>query len=102
VTTSDDAGSTTVPFVVSDVEKAVVEAVKKRAEEIMRAANAGEPPVAVLIPDLNDMISEGFYWRSAERKIAALLAADFKQTDRKWVGLTGLARGRCYKRIMRP
>ena len=76
MTASDDAEPTSGPFVFPDAEEAVVEAVSKRAEEIARAADAGEPPVTVLIPDLNELISEGFYWRSVERKIAALLAVN--------------------------
>lgn len=99
--TTDDADPSSSPSMFPDVEEAVSRAVEKRAEEIIGAADAGEPPVAVLIPDLHDLISEGFYWRSAERKIAALLAADFEQTDQKWVGLTGLSRGRCYRRMRR-
>jgi len=97
--TAPDTDPSSSPSMFPDLAEAVSHAVDKRAEDIIRAAEAGEPPVVVLIPDLNHLISEGFYWRSAERKIGALLAPNFEKADKKWVGLTGLARGRCYKRI---
>ena len=83
----------------SEVAEAVSQAIATRAEDIIRAADAGEPPVAVLIPDLSELISEGFYWRQAERDIGKMLTPDFEKAGRKRVGLTGLTFGRCYKRL---
>lgn len=97
--TSDEADPLSSPYVFPDVAEAVSRAVDARADEIIRAADAGEPPVMVLIPDVGHLISEGIYWRNAERKIKALLTPAFETADKKWVGLTGLPRARCYKRI---
>ena len=68
--------------------------------DIVRAADAGDPPISVLIPDLGDLISEGIYWRNLERAIEAWLTPSFEKAEKKPIGLTGLPRARCYRRIM--
>lgn len=87
-------------FMYPDVIEAITRIIAERTDEIICAAEAGEPPVAVLIPDLSDMISEGFYWRRAEVAIKELLSENFEVVGKKLVGLTGLPRGRCYRRIV--
>lgn len=89
-------------FMFPDVADAVFRAVEKRRDQIVAAADAGKPPVAVLISDLNDLISEGFYWRRAEAAILELLRLNFEIAGKKPVNLTGLPRGRCYRRITSP
>ncbi|MEC3950821.1 hypothetical protein [Sphingobium sp. HWE2-09] len=100
--TPDESDPLPSPFVFPDVAEAVSRAIDKRADEIIRAADAGEPPVTVLISDLGELIGEGIYWRNAERKIKALLTPAFETAGKKRVGLTGLAFGRCYRRTDAP
>ncbi len=83
-----------------ELHAAITAALERHAEEILRAADAGEPPISVLIPDLDDLISEGIYWRNLERTIEALLTPSFEKAERKPIGLTGLPRARCYRRIV--
>ncbi|MGJ8478713.1 hypothetical protein [Sphingobium yanoikuyae] len=85
-----------------DVADAVFRAVEERRDQIVAAADAGKPPVAMLIPDLDDLISEGFYWRRAEAAILELLRPNFEIAGKKPVNLTGLPRGRCYRRSTSP
>lgn len=97
--TPEDADPSLSPFMFPDVAVAVARAIEHRKDQIIAAAEAGEPPVAVLIPDLDDLISEGFYWRRAEAMVRELLSSDFEAIGKKPVNLTGLPRGRCYRRI---
>jgi hypothetical protein len=99
MTATDDAEPISGAAVPPDVEEAISQAIERRATEIIRAAEAGEPPVAVLIPDLDDLISEGFYWRRAEAMILKRLSSEFEVVGKKPLRLTGLPRGRCYRRI---
>jgi hypothetical protein len=100
--TSELPGEPFGQFVFPDVAAAVFRAIEERQDQIVAAADAGEPPVAVLIPDLVDLISEGFYWRRAEAAILELLRPDFEVAGKKPVNLIGLPRGRCYRRITNP
>lgn len=86
-------------FPYPDLAEAVTRSIAKRADEIIRAADCGEPPVAVLIPDLRDLIHEGHYWRMAERQIGTMLAPHFEKVGRKPVGLVGVPSGAYYRRI---
>lgn len=83
-----------------ELHAAITAALERHADDILRAADAGEPPISVLIPDLDDLISEGIYWRNLERAIEALLTPSFEKAERKPIGLTGLPRALCYRRIV--
>ena len=83
-----------------ELHAAISAALARHADDIVRAADAGDPPISVLIPDLGDLISEGIYWRNLERAIEAWLTPSFEKAEKKPIGLTGLPRARCYRRIM--
>lgn len=99
MTNSSETGTSQPEFMFPEVMEAVSRTIAAKTDEIIRAADAGEPPVMVLIPELGDMISEGFYWRRADAAIKSLLSAEFEVAGKKPVGLVGLPRGRCYRRI---
>jgi hypothetical protein len=79
--------------------EAVDRAIQNRMAAIKQAAEAGEPPIATLIPDLDGLVIEAFYWRAAERIIAMALAPDFQKAGRKAVPITLHPRAFYYERI---
>lgn len=88
-----------VNFLYPELAQAVFQSITNRVDEIVAAADAGEPPVAVLIRDLGDLIHEGYYWRMVEREIAGILAPHFERVGRKPVAINLLRSGVCYRRI---
>jgi len=74
-------------------------ALERRTAEIIRAADAGQPPIVVLIPDLDHLICEGYYWRQVERMIRTLLEPDFMKAGSKPTSIGCHPRGRCYARV---
>lgn len=86
-------------FRTTDIGIAAARAIDDRADDIIRAADAGEPPVMVLIPDLDDVICEGLYWRMVERMIAERLGPGFEKAGSKLVPIGCHRRARCYKRV---
>jgi hypothetical protein len=86
-------------FTTTDIGIAAECAIEKRADDIIRAADAGEPPVTVLIPDLDHLICEGLYWRMVERMVAERLGPGFEKAGSKLVPIGCHRRARCYKRV---
>lgn len=74
-------------------------ALDQRAAEITQAADAGQPPIKVLIPDLDHLICEGYYWRRVEHLIQKFLEPSFKTAGRKPTSIGVHPSGRCYKRV---
>jgi hypothetical protein len=68
--------------------------------DIVRAADAGEPPVVVLAPALDDLISESIYWRWLEKTVEKRLTPGFEVMGKKPLKLTSLPRGRYYRRVV--
>ena len=86
-------------FRATDIGIAASRAIERHADDIIHAANAGEPPVVVLIPDLDHLICEGLYWRMVERMIAERLGSDYEKSKSMAVPIGCHRRGRTYKRI---
>lgn len=84
-------------FKTTELGVAATRAIEQHADDIVRAAEAGEPPVALLIPDLDGLISEGLYWRMIERMIMERLGPRYEKSGRKPVNIGCHSRGRCYK-----
>jgi hypothetical protein len=89
-------------FHTTDVGVAASRAIEKHAAAIIRAADAGEPPVAVLIEDLDHLICEGMYWRMVERMITTRLGPDYEKASSKPVPIACHRRGRSYRRVSEP
>ena len=83
----------------TDIGIAAARAIDERADDIIRAADAGEPPVTVLIPDLDHLICEGLYWRMVERMVAERLGPGFEKAGSNSVPIGCHRRARCYKRV---
>lgn len=89
-------------FRTTDIGTAAARAIDERADDIIRAADAGEPPVTVLIPDLDHLICEGLYWRMVERMVAERLGPGFEKAGSKLVPIACHRRGRSYRRVSEP
>lgn len=86
-------------FRATDIGIAAARTIEERAHDIIRAADAGEPPVAVLIPDLDELICEGLYWRMVERMIAERLGPGYEKAGSKPVPIGCHRRGRCFRLV---
>lgn len=86
-------------FETDELGIAMRRALEQHDDDIARAADAGEPPVAVLVPALDDLIFEGIYWRWLEKTVEKRLTPGFEVMGKKPLSLTGLPRGRCYRRV---
>jgi hypothetical protein len=89
-------------FLATDVGIAASRAIEKHATAIIRAADAGEPPVMVLIEDLDSLICEGLYWRMVERMVEQQLGAGYEKAKSKPVPIGCHRRGRSYQRVSEP
>lgn len=82
----------------SELGLMISRAIADHADEIRHAAEAGEPPLAVIGARLYEHIHENIYWRLAERMIGELLGPEFKAAGRKEVPISSYRRGRVYVR----
>ncbi|KQM19911.1 hypothetical protein [Novosphingobium sp. Leaf2] len=85
-------------FKATDIGIVAVCAIERHADDIIHAVDAGEPPLAALIPDLDHLICEGLYWRMVERMIAERLGSDYEKAGSRSVPIACHRRARCYKR----
>jgi hypothetical protein len=87
-------------FYATDIGVAASRAIERHADDLLRAADAGEPPVMVLKPAVDKMICEGLYWRMVERMIAERLGSSgYEKAGSKLVPIGFHRRARCYRRI---
>jgi hypothetical protein len=75
------------------------QAIERCADDMLSAANAGEPPIAVIAPLLTDLICENLYWRMVDRMIAQWLGPQYEKAGNKSSTLSNRPRARCYKRV---
>ena len=85
-------------FKISPVGVAASQAIAEHADQIIRAANAGAPPIGALASNLNHLIDEGLHWRMVERMISEWLGPQYETSGRKPVPMRIHRRGRCYVR----
>lgn len=86
-------------FRATDIGIAAARAIEQHADDLLRAADAGEPPVMLLISNLDHLICEGLYWRMVERMIAERLGSGYEKAGSKLVPIGCHRRARCYRRI---
>ena len=82
----------------SELGLMISRAIETHADEIRRAADAGDAPISVIGSLLYEHIDENIYWRLAEKMIAELLGPDFEAAGRKDVPIRTYRRGRYFKR----
>jgi hypothetical protein len=86
-------------FKTTNIGIAALSAIEKHADDMIRAADAGDPPVELLIPYLNNLICEGLYWRMVDRIIDEWLGPQYRQAGKKPVSRSVYGRARCYRRV---
>ena len=86
-------------FKTTKVGTAATQAIERRASEIIRAVDAGDPPLWVLAPDLANLFCEGLYWRMVDRMIAEWLGPKYEATRSRSSATSERPRARCYKRV---
>ena len=86
-------------FKTTNIGAAALRAMEKHAADMLRAANAGDPPVELLIPYLDDLICEGLYWRMVDRMIDEWLGPQYAKAGKKPVSRSMYGRARCYTLI---
>jgi len=83
----------------SSLGQALGQAIRAQSDDIFRAADAGEPPITILISSFDLIIYEAGYWRMAERMIEEWLGSDYERAGRKPVPIRVQSRGRCFSRV---
>ena len=81
---------------------AIAQAIRTHSDEIFRAADAGEPPIIVLIPAFDPIIDEAIYWRMADLMIGEWLGSGYERAGRKPVPMKGQSSGRCFSPVRSP
>lgn len=86
-------------FKASEVGQAAARAIEEHKDEIVRNADLGLTPLAVVIPDLEGLINERLQWRMVDWMIRDWLAPNFEESGRMWVPTDEPHKGFCYTRI---